>query len=380
MPWSNQGGGPWGSGSKGPWGSGPQSQGPTPPDLEEILRRGQDKLRRFLPGGGLGSRGFSLLVLGAVVLWGFSGFFRVEPDELGVVLRFGQVVREVQPGLNYHLPYPVETVLTPKALRVNKIDIGMRTIEDSRRGSAVRDVPEESLMLTGDENIVDVDFSVLWKVKPTGVGDYLFNIQNPEGTVKAVAESAMREAIGRSEIQPILTGARQTIENAVLELMQKTLDHYGAGIFIQQVQMQKVDPPAQVLDAFRDVQAARIDFERAQNEAQTYANRVLPEARGRVAQITQSAEAYRQQTVAEATGQTARFLQIYDQYKKAPDVTRQRMYLETMERVLGGTDKIILDSGSAGSGVVPYLPLNELTRPHPQQNTTGGTQPSGGRP
>jgi modulator of FtsH protease HflK len=379
MPWSNQGGGPWGSGSKGPWGSGPQSQGPTPPDLEEILRRGQDKLRRFLPGGGLGSRGFSLLVLGAVVLWGFSGFFRVEPDELGVVLRFGQVVREVQPGLNYHLPYPVETVLTPKALRVNKIDIGMRTIEDSRRGSAVRDVPEESLMLTGDENIVDVDFSVLWKVKPTGVGDYLFNIQNPEGTVKAVAESAMREAIGRSEIQPILTGARQTIENAVLELMQKTLDHYGAGIFIQQVQMQKVDPPAQVLDAFRDVQAARIDFERAQNEAQTYANRVLPEARGRVAQITQSAEGYRQQTVAEATGQTARFLQIYDQYKKAPDVTRQRMYLETMERVLGGTDKIILDSGP-GSGVVPYLPLNELTRPHPQQSTTGGTQPSGGRP
>jgi modulator of FtsH protease HflK len=379
MPWSNQGGGPWGSGSKGPWGSGPQSQGPTPPDLEEILRRGQDKLRRFLPGGGLGSRGFSLLVLGAVVLWGFSGFFRVEPDELGVVLRFGQVVREVQPGLNYHLPYPVETVLTPKALRVNKIDIGMRTIEDSRRGSAVRDVPEESLMLTGDENIVDVDFSVLWKVKPTGVGDYLFNIQNPEGTVKAVAESAMREAIGRSEIQPILTGARQTIENAVLELMQKTLDHYGAGIFIQQVQMQKVDPPAQVLDAFRDVQAARIDFERAQNEAQTYANRVLPEARGRVAQITQSAEGYRQQTVAEATGQTARFLQIYDQYKKAPDVTRQRMYLETMERVLGGTDKIILDSGP-GSGVVPYLPLNELTRPHPQQSTTGGTQPSGVRP
>ena len=264
MPWSNQGGGgPWGGGSKGPWGSGPQSQGPTPPDLEEILRRGQDKLRRFMPGGNLGGRGIALLVLGALVLWGFSGFFRVEPDELGVVLRFGKVVREVQPGLNYHLPYPVEAVLTPKALRVNKIDIGMRQIDDTRRGHSMRDVPEESLMLTGDENIVDVDFSVLWKVKPTGVGDYLFNIQNPEGTVKAVAESAMREAIGRSDIQPILTGARQTIENAVQELMQKTLDHYGAGIFIQQVQLQKVDPPAQVIDAFRDVQAARIDFERA---------------------------------------------------------------------------------------------------------------------
>src|SRR6478736_2298851 len=365
MPWQNQGGGgPWGSGGKGPWGSGPQSPGPTPPDLEEILRRGQDKLRGVLPGGNLGSKGFALLVLGVVVLWGFSGFFRVEPDELGVVLRFGKVVREVQPGLNYHLPYPVETVLTPKALRVNKIDIGMRMIEDSRRGSSMRDVPEESLMLTGDENIVDVDFSVLWRVKPTGVGDYLFNIQNPEGTVKAVAESAMREAIGRSEIQPILTGARQTIENAVQELMQRTLDHYGAGIIVQQGQMQKVDPPAQVIDAFRDVQAARIDFERAQNEAQTYANRVVPEARGRVAQITQSAEAYKQQTVAEATGQTARFLKIFEQYKKAPDVTRERMYLETMERVLGGTDKIILDSGGAnGTGVVPYLPLSELTKP-----------------
>jgi len=382
MPWSNQGGGgPWGGGgSRGPWGSGPQSSGPTPPDLEEILRRGQDKLRRVLPGGNLGGRGFSLLVLGALVLWGFSGFFRVEPDELGVVLRFGKVVREVQPGLNYHLPYPIETVLTPKALRVNKIDIGMRMIEDSRRGSTMRDVPEESLMLTGDENIVDVDFSVLWRVKPTGVGDYLFNIQNPEGTVKAVAESAMREAIGRSEIQPILTGARQTIENAVQELMQRTLDHYGAGIIIQQVQMQKVDPPAQVIDAFRDVQAARIDFERAQNEAQTYANRVVPEARGRVAQITQSAEAYKQQTVQEATGQTARFLQIYDQYKKAPDVTRLRMYLETMERVLGGTDKIILDAGSGnGSGVVPYLPLNELTRPHPVQTPLQQQQQSGSR-
>ena len=231
-------------------------------------------------------------------------------------------------------------------------------------------------MLTGDENIVDVDFSVLWKVKPTGVGDYLFNIQNPEGTVKAVAESAMREVVGRSEIQPILTGARQTIENAVQELMQRTLDHYGAGILVQQVQLQKVDPPSQVIDAFRDVQAARADLERAINEAQTYANRVVPEARGRVAQITQAAEAYKQQTVAEATGQTARFLKIFEQYKKAPDVTRERMYLETMERILGGTDKIILDSGGGGgSNVVPYLPLNELTRP-----TQPRSQPqSGGR-
>jgi len=378
MPWTNQGGGgPWGSGGKGPWGSGPQSPGPTPPDLEEILRRGQDRLRRVLPGGNLGGRGFALLVLGVLALWGFSGFFRVEPDELGVVLRFGEQVRVVQPGLNYHMPYPIETVLTPKALRVNKIDIGMRVVDDIRRGgTTVRDVPEESLMLTGDENIVDVDFSVLWKVKPDGVGQFLFNIQNPEGTVKAVAESAMREVIGRSEIQPILTGARQTTETAVQDLMQKTLDHYGAGIIVQQVQLQKVDPPAQVIDAFRDVQAARADLERAVNEAQTYANRVVPEARGRVAQITQAAEAYRQQTVAEATGQTSRFLKIYEQYKKAPAVTRERMYLETMEHIFGGTDKIILDSGPNGSGVVPYLPLSELARqPQPRNQSQPGGRP-----
>ena len=381
MPWSNQGGGsggggggggPWGGGGKGPWGSGPQSSGPKPPDLEEILRRGQDKLRGVLPGGNLGSKGFALVALAAVALWGFSGFFKVEPDELGVVLRFGKDVREVQPGLNYHLPYPIETVLTPKALRVNKIDIGMRVVEDSRRGSTVRDVPEESLMLTGDENIVDVDFSVLWKIKPTGVGQYLFNIQNPEGTVKAVAEGAMREVVGRSDIQPILTGARQTIENAVQELMQKTLDHYGAGILVQQVQLQKVDPPTQVIDAFRDVQAARADLERAVNESQTYANKVVPEARGRVAQITQGAEAYKSQTVAEATGQTSRFLKIYDQYKKAPEVTRERMYLETMERVLSGADKIIMDSGrEGGGGVVPYHPLGELNRPAQPRTQTG---------
>src|SRR5262249_50231235 len=208
MPWSNQGGGPWGSGGKGPWGQGPQSSGPTPPDLEELLRRSQDKLKTVLPGGNLGSKGFALIALAALVIWGFSGFFRVEPDELGVVLRFGQYTRDAKPGLNYHLPYPIESVLTPKVTRVNRIDIGMRLVEDLRRGSTMRNVPEESLMLTGVENIVDVDFSVFWQVKPNGAAEYLFNIQNPEGTVKAVAESAMREVIGRSLIQPILTGAR----------------------------------------------------------------------------------------------------------------------------------------------------------------------------
>jgi len=377
MPWSNQGGGPWGSGgSKGPWGSGPQSSGPTPPDLEELLRRSQDRLKGFLPGGNLGGRGVLLIVLAAIVVWCFSGFFRVEPDELGVVLRFGKYTRDAKPGLNYHLPYPIESVLTPKVTVVQPIHIGMRLIEDPRRGTQVRDVPEESLMLTGDENIVDVDFTVFWLVKTGGAGEFLFNIQNPQGTVKAVAESAMREVVGRSEISNILTGARQATETAVHDLMQRVLDNYQSGIQITQVQMQKVDPPAQVIDSFRDVQAARADLERAQNEAQTYANRVVPEARGRAAQVTQSAEAYREQTVADARGRAARFTKVLDEYKKAPDVTRQRLYLETMERVFGGIDKVIIDQSATGqpgggSGVVPVLPLNELVK---RPATTGGNQ------
>jgi membrane protease subunit HflK len=377
MPWSNQGGGPWGGsgggGGKGPWGSGPQPSGPTPPDLEEFLRRSQDKLRNVLPGGNLGGKGLGLILLAAVAIWGFSGFFRVDPDELGVVLRFGKYVRDVKPGLNYHLPYPIESVLTPKVTRVNRIDIGMRLVEDLRRGTSIRDVPEESLMLTGDENIVDVDFSVFWVVKTGGAGDYLFNIQQPEGTVKAVAESAMREIVGRSNIQPILTGARQNIETAVHDLMQQTLDKYGSGITITQVQLQKVDPPSQVIDSFRDVQAARSDLERAQNEAQTYANKVVPEARGRASKIIQDAEAYREQTVAEARGSASRFLKVYEEYKKAPEVTRQRMYLETMERLFGGTDKIIVDSGANG-GVIPYLPLDQLGRRPQSPPQSGGAR------
>src|SRR6266436_1090903 len=361
MPWKNQGGGPWGSGPKGPWGSGPQPVGPRPPDLEDLLRRGQDRLQQLLPGGYFSGLGIALILIGAVAIWGLSGFFRVQSEELGVVLRFGKHVRTVQPGLNYHLPYPIETVLLPKALRVSTISIGMTLI--------------------GDENIVDVDFTVLWRIKPDGVGNYLFNIQNPEGTVKAVAESAMREVVGRANIQPILTGARTSTELGVQELMQRTLDSYGSGILVQQVQMQKVDPPAQVIDSFRDVQAARADLERLQNEAQTYANRVVPDARGRAALVLQVAEGYKQQAVAEAKGQSSRFQKVYDEYKKAPDVTRQRIYLETMERILGNAEKLVYDGGSSSSqSIVPYLPLSELT---PRRQATPGTtgqqqQQSGG--
>ena len=379
MAWKNQGGGPWDSGPKGPWGSGSQSSGPRPPDLEDLLRRGQDRLQQLLPGGHFSGVGIVLVLLVVAVIWGLSGFYRVQSEELGVVLRFGKYQRDAQPGLNYHLPYPIERVLLPQALRVNTLSIGMTVIDDpARRGRSIRDVPEESLMLTGDENIVDVDFTVLWRIKPNGVADYLFNIQNPAGTVKAVAESAMREVIGRSEIQPILTGARTQTEATVQELMQKTLDGYGSGIQITQVQMQKVDPPAQVIDSFRDVQAARADLERKQNEAQTYANQVVPAARGRAAQITQAAEGYKQQAVAEAKGQSARFLKVYEEYKKAPDVTRERLYLETMERILGGSEKLVFDGGAAGQGVVPYLPLNELSPRRAPAASGASPQNSGG--
>jgi modulator of FtsH protease HflK len=380
MPWKNQGGGPWGSGPKGPWGSGPQPVGPRPPDLEDLLRRGQDRLQQILPGGYFSGVGISVILLFIVAIWLASGFYRVQSEELGAVLRFGKYVRDAQPGLNYHLPYPIETVLLPKALRVSAISIGMTLIDDpTRRGRTRRDVPEESLMLTGDENIVDVEFTVLWRIKPNGVADFLFNIQNPEGTVKAVAESSMREVIGRSNIQPILTAARTVTELGVQELMQKTLDRYGSGIQIQQVQMERVNPPAQVIESFNDVQNAKIDFERLQNEAQTYANRVVPDARGRAAQIFQVAEGYKQQAIAEARGQSARFLKVYEEYNKAKEVTRERLYLETMERILGGADKLVFDGNSSGQGVVPYLPLNELTPRRPPPATTGQQQGGGTR-
>jgi membrane protease subunit HflK len=378
MPWKNQGGGPWGSGPRGPWGSGPQPVGPRPPDLEDLLRRGQDRLQQLLPGGYFSGLGISVIVAGALVIWAMSGFYRVQSEELGIVSRFGKYVRDAQPGLNYHLPYPIESVQLPKALRVNTITIGWVPGDDTtRRGRGRRDVPEESLMLTGDENIVDVEFTVFWRIKPSGAADYLFNIQNPEGTVKAVAESAMREVIGHREIQPILTTAREEVQMSVQELMQRTLDRYLSGIQVQQVQLEPVNPPQQVVEAFNDVQNAKIDYERLQNEAQTYANQVVPQARGRAAQILQAAEGYKQQAVAEARGQSARFLKVYEEYNKAKQVTRERIYLETMERILGGSEKLISDGGNGASqGVVPYLPLNELA-PRRQPTTGQQQQPSG---
>ena len=306
----------------------------------------------------------ALVAVIAIILIGFFGFtVRVNPEELGIVLRFGKYVRQLPPGLNFRWPYPIEQVELPKVTRVNRIEIGMRDTSGT-----VRNVPEESLMLTGDENIVDVDFVVFWQIK--NASDYLFNIQNPEGTVKDVAESAMREIVGQGDIEPILTEARAKTEASVQELMQQTLDSYGAGVLVRQVQLQKVDPPQQVIDAFRDVQAARADKERLQNEARAYANRVIQEAKGDAERILQAAQGYRGQVIAESKGEADRFLKVYEQYKLAPEVTRKRMFIETMQHVLGDTDKVIIDP-KAGQGVVPYLPLPEFSKrppsPEPQQ-------------
>ncbi len=371
MPWENQtGGGGW-KGNGGPWGQGPRNTGgggSTPPDLEELLRRGQDRLRRVLPGGGGGGAGGSMnpltliaILVVAVALAGYYFFtFRVQPDELGVVLRFGAFSRDATPGLNWRLPYPIETVYTPKVTRVNRVTIGI-TQDDRNSNVSGRDIPEESLMLTGDENIVDIDFSVFWVINDAS--KYLFNMEDPDGTVKSVAESAMREVVGRSVVEALLTQARQITETDVQKLIQSTLDEFNAGILITQVQLMKVDPPADVIASFRDVQAARADAERLQNEAQTYANKVVPEARGQASQITNAASAYRDRLIAEATGKAQRFDQVYESYKLAPDVTRKRMYLETMEQVFNGMDKVIIDDKGKTNGVLPYLPLDALGKP-----------------
>ncbi|MBB3971713.1 protease modulator HflK [Hansschlegelia beijingensis] len=414
MPWSNQsgGGGPWRN-QGGPWGQGPQQPGPTPPDLEDMLRRAQERFRTMLPGGGGGGRGLLALVFLGLIGWGLSGFYKVEADEEGVVLRFGKYVGTTQPGLNYHLPYPIETVLTPKVTTQNSIEVGMRSGPGGTRGAS-RDIPQESLMLTGDENIVDVNFSVVWVIKPangatgqpSGAADYLFNLENPEATIKAVAESSMREVVGRSRLQQILTEGTPETESvaqplapdappvepvgpqveaqpaavtaaAVRELMQKTLDSYRAGVDITQVQLQKIAPPSEVLSAFREVQVAQADRIRLTNEAQAYANRVVPEARGKAAQATQAAEGYKASVVAAAQGQASRFREVAAAYDQSPAVTRERLFLETMERIYGAVDKVIIDPKASGQGIVPFLPLDQLQksgRNAPAAEATGAAQ------
>ncbi|MDG2270174.1 MAG: FtsH protease activity modulator HflK, partial [Alphaproteobacteria bacterium] len=365
-------GGPWGGGGGsggggGPWGGqrppGGGVGGGQQPNIEEMLRRSQDKVRRFIPGGFGTGRGISIVILVVLVLWGLSGFYRVQENERGLELVFGKWNEQVtSPGLRWRWPTPIGTVLTPAVTQINRLNIGFRDSENvGGRASSARDVLGESLMLTSDQNISDVDFTVQWRI--ANPADYLFNILAPEETVKAAAESAMREVVGQTKLDDLLTTAREGVQDDTRILLQSILDGYGAGINIERVQLQKTEAPPPVIDAFNDVQRARQDQERLQNQAEAYRNRIVPTARGEAAGLLEEAAAYRERVIKEAQGEAARFDQIFATYQAAPEVTRRRLYIETLRDVLKGANKVIIDEGAAGGqGVVPYLPLNELNR------------------
>ena len=383
MPWSGQNGGNggWkpGGGSGGPWGGsgGPGGGGPNQPDLEEMLKRSQDRLKQAMPGGGSSWPLIGLVAIAGLLAMIWYGFFvRIDPDQLGVVTRFGKYHHQLGPGLQFRWPYPVERVELPNVTAVRTVEVGVRGNQFDRfgrvvRGGGERDVPEESLMLTGDENIVDVDFIVQWQVNPETANQYLFNVFNPLKIVKEVSESAIREVVGRNKLDTVISEHRADIEIEVKKIMQETLTKYKAGVLIVNVKMQSSFVPSPVKPSFRDITAAEQDQERYQRQAEAYRNNLIPRARGDAQQMIESSEAYKARVVKEADGEAQRFDKIYAEYKKAPDVTRKRMFLETMERVMGGMDKIILDNKGKGGGVVPYLPLDGLSKRTPP---AGGTR------
>ena len=377
MPWNNQGSGNNGNGSGGsnngsPWGSGPKKTGGRPggggqgggrpPEFDDMLRQSRDQFTKMIPGGFGGKKLWSIGLLILVALWLLSGFYRVNPQQQGVVLRFGEWTSTTSPGLHYHLPYPIESVMTPEVTRDNRIDVGFRTLgRDGTNGR--RDVASESQMITGDENIVDIDFVVFWRI--ADAGQYLFNLAEPDQTIKVTAEAVMREIIGRTAIQTALTEGRQDIQVQARQQLQDLLNEYGAGVRVRDVQLLAVDPPADVIDAFNEVQRARQDRDRLKNEAEAFSNDIVPRARGEAAKLVSEAEAYQAEVVNRASGDASRFDQIFQAYLKDKAVTKERIYIETVEEIFSNVDKIIIDS-EAGSGVVPYLPLKELNK------STGG--------
>ena len=324
-------------------------------------------MKRFFPsgGGGKGStRAFILVGLIGVLVWLGSGFYRVQPGEQGVTMLFGKYVGTTSPGLNYWFPGPVGQVFRPNVEVTNQITVGYRGTGDVSRGGASRDIPQESLMLTGDQNIIDIDFVVQWRIKDAP--DYLFNIRDPEQTVKVAAESAMREIVGTTSLQDALTVGRQAVENETRDVLQRVLDEYGAGIFIADLKLQQSDPPKEVIDAFNDVQRARQDRERSQNEAIAYRNDIVPRAKGEAERQIQRANAYKERLIKEAEGEARRFISVYETYRVAKDITTQRLYLESIQEVLKGTDKVLIDE-NGGGGVVPYLPLPEIRKRSQEQ-------------
>ena len=380
------GGGPWG-GQGGPFGGGgrpgPGGMGPLP-DMDALIARLQAMVRSLLGGRGggrfTGGRGLSLLGLGVVVLWLASGFYLVEPDELGVVMRFGAYSYRTDPGLHWHLPWPIEHALLPAVTRINRTEIGYRSgssttgVSSGTQGG--RDVPSESLMLTGDENIIDINLTVFWKI--SDAAGYLFNTRDPDSLVKAIAESSIREVMGRTPIQPALTQLRAQIETDVHAQTQQILDRYKAGIEVTQVQLQRVDPPDAVIESFRDVQRANTDAERMRNEAEAYHNDIVPRARGDAARIVAEGQGAKQASVAQATGQAQRFDAVLKAYQMAKDVTLQRMYLDTMQDILAHTQPLVVDDRL--KGLVPFLPLSPSAQSPLPAPPASGAQQQGAKP
>ncbi|PPR56318.1 MAG: Modulator of FtsH protease HflK [Alphaproteobacteria bacterium MarineAlpha5_Bin3] len=347
---------PWESGGNNPWGGGSSGN----KDLEDSIKKAKEKFGKFKIGG---PRNISILIIVALIIWLATGFYRVEPDEQGIELLFGkwnQVTTE--PGLHYFFPTPFGKTMTPKVESIRKINVGYRSASELgfSSNSSDRNVLEESLMLTGDQNIVDVNFTVLYKIKDAG--KFLFKLRNPETTVKDMSESVMREVVGQRDLEFLLTGGRQEVEQVVRSDLQDILDEYESGILVQSIQLQSVNPPALVIDAFDEVQRARQDKEKLVNEANSYMNKIVPNARGDAAKLVQEATAYKEQVIKQAEGVAQNFIDVYNSYKETKYVTRQRIYLETLTEVLEGPNKIILDSTGEGQGVVPYLPINELIK------------------
>jgi len=350
--------GPWGTngGNNNPWGKGPSSR-----DFENTIKKAKDKFGKYKIGK---PKNISYLVIIGLLIWLAVGFYRVEPNEQGIELLFGKWNQTTtEPGLHYFFPTPIGKVITPKVEDVRKINVGYRSASEmgfNPGTNAERNILEESLMLTGDQNIVDVNFTVLYKIKDAG--KFLFKLRNPETTVKDMAESVMREVVGQRELEFLLTGGRQEVEQVVRNELQDILDEYESGVLVQSIQLQSVNPPALVIDAFDEVQRARQDKERLVNEANSYLNKIVPNARGDAAKLVQEATAYKEQVIKQAEGVAQNFIDVYNSYKDTKYVTRQRIYLETLTEVLEGPNKIILDDTGDGQGVVPYLPLNELKK------------------
>ena len=355
MPWkeNNNGNGPWGEPGQRPSNNSKKKKYGI--DIDKLLIDFLSKIKKnFFSGDPNNKKSFISAALVLLIIWLLSGFYKVNANEQGVIMRFGEWVRTTQPGLHYHLPYPIEIAKTPKVTKVNKTEIGFRTFRESKRL-----LSEESLMLTGDENIVDINFSVFWVIKDAG--KFLFNLRSPEKSIKSVSESVMREVIANSKISSVLAEGRKDIEIQSIEAIQLVLDNYGSGVQVTQLQLQKVDPPDQVIDSFRDVQRARADKEKSINEAIAYRNDIIPKARGKAAKIVQDAEAYKQEVVARSQGDSNRFNSILNSYKNNEDVTKDRIYLETLEEILHNASKVIIDT-KEGSGVLPYLPLPEIKK------------------